>query len=77
MLAEIEFLSCTDYPTPPVTLCVNSEGHILLNDEPYILKRRIGDILELVHVHFSDRTATIQSNFADEIEGYSKLVSNG
>jgi len=77
MLAEIDFLSCTDYPTPPITLGVNSEGHILLNDEPYILKRRIGDILELVHVYWSDRTATIQTNLAGEIEDYSKLVTNG
>ena len=77
MLTEIEFLSCTDYPSQPITLDVNSEGHILLNGEPYILKRRIGDILELVHVYFSDRTATIQTNLAGDIEGYAKLITNG
>ncbi len=76
MLVEIDFLSCTDYPTPPVTLGVNSEGHVLLNNEPYIIKRRIGDIMELVHVSWTDRTATIQTNLAGEIEDYSKLMNS-
>lgn len=77
MLAEIDFVTCTDYPPPPITLGVNSEGHVLLNDEPYIIKRRIGDVMELVHVYFNDRTATIKTDLAGEIEDYSKLVING